>query len=51
MTDVLAIVIASVVGIACRVLDIPLPAPARLEGAMLIAAMTGGVIVGRYLGG
>ena len=51
MMDYLAIVIALVVGIGCRLLDIPLPAPARLEGAALIAAMTGGVLVGRYLGG
>lgn len=33
------------IGIGCRVLDIPLPAPPRLQGALLVVAMTVGFLV------
>lgn len=51
MMDVFALLVALVLGIGCRLTDIPLPAPARLEGVLLIAAMTGGLLAGGYLVG
>lgn len=46
--DLLALVVALAIGVACRMADIPLPAPPRLEGALLVVAMTLGVIVGDW---
>ena len=37
--------LALVIGVACRVIDIPLPAPPRLQGALLVLAMTTGFLV------
>lgn len=37
------------IGIGCRLLDIPLPAPPRLQGAVLVVAMTAGFLVGDRL--
>jgi XapX domain-containing protein len=34
------------IGIGCRLLDIPLPAPPRLQGALLVLAMTLGFFAG-----
>lgn len=39
------LLLALLIGIGCRVLDIPLPAPPRLEGALLVLAMTVGFLV------
>jgi len=33
------------IGAACRWLDIPLPAPPKLVGALLVVAMTAGFVV------
>lgn len=41
----LGLVLALAIGIGCRVLDIPLPAPPRLQGALLVVAMTVGFLV------
>ena len=41
-------VLALLIGIGCRLLDIPLPAPPRLEGALLVVAMTAGFLAGRW---
>lgn len=32
------------IGLACRLFDIPSPAPPALEGALLVLAMTGGYL-------
>ncbi len=49
MLAVLGIVLALVIGIGCRLLDIPLPAPPRLSGALLVLAMTGGFLLADLL--
>lgn len=45
MTALIGIALALVIGVACRWLDIPVPAPPRLQGALLVVAMTAGFIV------
>lgn len=40
------VLLALIIGIGCRMLDIPLPAPPRLQGALLVLAMTVGFLVG-----
>ena len=43
--------LALAIGIACRWLDIPVPAPPRLQGALLVVAMTAGFLAAdRLLG-
>ena len=37
------------IGAGCRLLDIPVPAPPRLEGALLVVAMSLGFITAGYL--
>lgn len=37
------------IGTGCRVLDLPLPAPPRLVGALLVVSMTGGFLITDYL--
>lgn len=32
------------IGLACRALDLPLPTPPRLVGALLVVAMTAGFV-------
>jgi XapX domain-containing protein len=41
--------LAIVIGIACRMLDIPVPAPPRIQGALLVVAMTTGFLLGDWL--
>ncbi|MCE9666543.1 DUF1427 family protein [Myxococcus stipitatus] len=41
----LGLVLALAIGAGCRVLDIPLPAPPKLQGALLVVAMTVGFLV------
>lgn len=38
-------------GIGCRMVDLPLPAPPTLRGALLVAAMTLGYLLGERLFG
>jgi XapX domain-containing protein len=43
-TALLGVLIGLLIGAACRVLDIPLPAPPKLTGALLVMAMTIGYV-------
>jgi XapX domain-containing protein len=43
-TALLGVLIGLLIGVACRVLNIPLPAPPRLPGALLVVAMTIGYV-------
>jgi XapX domain-containing protein len=46
----LGFLLALAIGIGCRLLDVPLPAPPRLQGALLVVAMTLGFLaVDRWL--
>lgn len=40
----LGIALGLVIGMACRWFDIPLPAPPKLVGALLVVAMTSGFV-------
>jgi XapX domain-containing protein len=42
----IGVLLALGIGIGCRLLDIPLPAPPRLQGALLVLAMTLGFLAG-----
>lgn len=42
---------ALVIGVGCRLLDLPLPAPPRWQGALLVVAMTIGFLLGSRLAG
>ena len=42
----IGLVLALAIGIGCRLLDLPLPAPPRLQGALLVLAMTAGFVAG-----
>ncbi|MBO9716147.1 MAG: XapX domain-containing protein [Pseudoxanthomonas sp.] len=35
---------ALLIGVGCRLLDLPLPAPPRWQGALLVVAMTAGFL-------
>ncbi|MCA0299181.1 MAG: DUF1427 family protein [Proteobacteria bacterium] len=51
ITALVSIMLALAIGIACRWLDIPVPAPPRLQGALLVVAMTAGFLAAdRLLG-
>jgi len=45
ITALIGILLALCIGIACRWLDIPVPAPPRLQGALLVVAMTVGFLI------
>ena len=45
MMTLLGLVLALAIGMGCRLLDVPLPAPPRLTGALLVVAMTAGFLV------
>ncbi|MCG8414685.1 MAG: DUF1427 family protein [Pseudomonadales bacterium] len=45
LNSALGIVLAFAIGAACRYFDIPLPAPPKLTGALLVLAMTGGFVI------
>lgn len=49
MTILISALIAVAIGAGCRLTEIPLPAPPRLEGALLIVAMSFGVVAGASL--
>jgi len=51
MSAVLGIGLGFVIGIGCRVLDLPLPAPPKLTGALLVVVMTSGFLVTSQLAG
>jgi XapX domain-containing protein len=51
MMSALGIVAALLIGAGCRLLDIPSPAPPKLQGALLVVAMTLGYLLGeRWFG-
>ncbi|HXD05216.1 MAG TPA: DUF1427 family protein [Burkholderiaceae bacterium] len=41
----LGLALGFAIGVACRILDIPSPAPSMLSGALLVMAMTIGYVV------
>jgi XapX domain-containing protein len=43
---IVGLILAFGIGIGCRLLDIPLPAPPKIQGALLVVAMTVGFITG-----
>lgn len=45
MKIILGMLLAVLIGIGCRVIDIPVPAPPALTGALLVLAMTVGYLV------
>lgn len=48
----LALVLGLGIGLGCRWFDLPLPAPPKLVGALLVVAMTLGYVgAGQLLGG
>lgn len=50
MIETLAgITLGLAIGAGCRWLDIPVPAPPRIEGALLVVAMTCGYTLAGYL--
>lgn len=51
MTTWLGLGLALLIGMGCRLLEIPLPAPTRWQGALLVLAITSGFLAGdRLLG-
>lgn len=44
MAAALGIILGLAIGMACRWFDIPLPAPPKLVGALLVVAMTTGFV-------
>ncbi|MEO0578745.1 MAG: DUF1427 family protein, partial [Pseudomonadota bacterium] len=44
MTAVIGLALGLAIGAACRWWDLPLPAPPRLTGAMLVVCMTAGFL-------
>lgn len=44
MMEVVCVIVAFAIGAGCRIGDVPLPAPSRLGGALLVVAMSLGVI-------
>ena len=49
MIEALGLLLAFGIGFGCRWLDIPVPAPPRLEGALLVVAMSAGFIIANML--
>jgi XapX domain-containing protein len=45
-TVLVGVLVALGIGVACRLLDLPLPAPPTFRGALLVMAMTVGFLVG-----
>ncbi|MBB4593374.1 XapX domain-containing protein [Xanthomonas cannabis] len=43
------VLLALAIGVGCRLLDLPLPAPPRLTGALLVVAMSGGFLLADWL--
>lgn len=52
MKIVMGFVLAFVIGVICRLLGIPVPAPPAVVGALLVVAMTSGyLLTGRFAAG
>lgn len=41
---IIGVLIGVSIGVACRWFDVPVPAPPRLTGAILVLALTGGYV-------
>lgn len=48
MSEVLGLVLGLGIGSACRWFDIPVPAPPRIVGALLVVAMTLGFMAADF---
>ncbi len=46
---VISLILALLIGAACRWFNIPLPAPTRLSGALLLMAMTLGFVIADHI--
>lgn len=44
--SIVGIAASLLIGASCRLLDIPSPAPPKLQGALLVVAMTLGYLLG-----
>jgi XapX domain-containing protein len=44
MNEVIGLILGLCIGAACRWFDIPVPAPPRIVGALLVVAMTFGFL-------
>ncbi|WP_363799870.1 DUF1427 family protein [Lysobacter firmicutimachus] len=42
----IGVILALAIGAACRLVDIPVPAPPKLQGALLVLTMTLGFLAG-----
>lgn len=52
MLDALiALVLGLGIGVGCRWFDLPLPAPPKLVGALLVVSMTLGFVLAAYVAG
>ena len=40
MSEILGLLLGFLIGVGCRWFDLPLPAPPRIVGALLVVAMT-----------
>ena len=49
MSAAIGIVLGLSIGAACRVFDLPLPAPPKLVGALLVVFMTLGFLTSDYM--
>ena len=49
MPALIGILLGLVIGGLCRYFDVPLPAPPKLVGALLVVAMTLGFLAGSWL--
>lgn len=49
MSIILGVALGLLIGVGCRWFDLPLPAPPRLVGALLVVAMTLGFLVTDYV--
>lgn len=49
MSGIIGIALGLFIGFICRWFDLPLPAPPKLVGALLVVAMTLGFIMGKSL--
>lgn len=52
MSAAIGLGLGFLIGVGCRWFDLPLPAPPRLVGALLVVAMTAGFLgAGYWIGG
>lgn len=51
ISAVVGVVLGLLIGVICRWFDLPLPAPPKLVGALLVVAMTLGFMTGNMIVG